>query len=62
MFLDNTACNLASLNVLKFYDSELRAFDVDAVPSTPCRICGRSVLEISVLMGELSLEGDDRAR
>jgi hypothetical protein len=29
MFLDNTACNLASLNVLKFYDPETRAFDVE---------------------------------
>ncbi|MEM8835496.1 MAG: adenosylcobalamin-dependent ribonucleoside-diphosphate reductase [Planctomycetota bacterium] len=28
MFLDNTACNLASLNLLKFYDEETREFDV----------------------------------
>jgi len=28
MFLDDTACNLASLNLLKFYDSE-RGFDVE---------------------------------
>ena len=28
MFLDNTACNLASLNVLRFYDSKTRTFDV----------------------------------
>ena len=30
MFLDDTACNLASLNLLKFYDSETRMFDVDS--------------------------------
>jgi len=29
MFLDNTACNLASLNLMKFYDAE-RGFDVDS--------------------------------
>ena len=29
MFLDDTACNLASINLMKFYDAE-RGFDVDA--------------------------------
>ncbi len=29
MFLDDTACNLASLNLLKYYDAE-RGFDVDS--------------------------------
>jgi len=29
MFLDDTACNLASLNLMKFYDAE-RGFDVEA--------------------------------
>ena len=28
MFLDDTACNLASLNLMKFYDSKTGAFDV----------------------------------
>ena len=30
MFLDDTACNLASLNLLKFYDLESHTFDVEA--------------------------------
>jgi ribonucleoside-diphosphate reductase alpha chain len=29
MFLDDTACNLASLNLLKFYDAQAGRFDVD---------------------------------
>ena len=28
MFLDDTACNLASANLLTFYDTETRKFDV----------------------------------
>ncbi|MEX0687003.1 MAG: vitamin B12-dependent ribonucleotide reductase [Balneolales bacterium] len=49
MFLDNTACNLASLNLIKFY-SEEKGFDVDAY-----RSAARTwtvVLEISVLMAQ----------
>ncbi len=30
MFLDDTACNLASLNLLKFYDDRAGRFDVDS--------------------------------
>lgn len=30
MFLDNTACNLASLNLMSFYDQESGVFDVEA--------------------------------
>jgi ribonucleoside-diphosphate reductase alpha chain len=30
LFLDNTACNLASLNLVKFYDDEEQYFDIDA--------------------------------
>ncbi|MBY0263167.1 MAG: vitamin B12-dependent ribonucleotide reductase, partial [Phycisphaerales bacterium] len=48
MFLDNTACNLASLNVLKFYDSQARAFDVDRYEHAID--LWTIVLEISVLM------------
>ncbi len=48
MFLDNTACNLASLNVLKFYDSQTRQFDVDAYEHATD--LWTIVLEISVLM------------
>lgn len=29
MFLDDTACNLASINVLRFYDMEAGGFDID---------------------------------
>ncbi|CAG0967426.1 Vitamin B12-dependent ribonucleotide reductase [Phycisphaerales bacterium] len=48
MFLDNTACNLASLNVLKFYDSQTRQFDVAAFEHGVD--LWTIVLEISVLM------------
>ncbi len=48
MFLDNTACNLASLNVLKFYDPEARVFDVAAYEHGID--LWTIVLEISVLM------------
>jgi ribonucleoside-diphosphate reductase alpha chain len=48
MFLDNTACNLASLNVLKFYDSTTRAFDVERYEHGID--LWTMVLEISVLM------------
>ncbi|MCB9845562.1 MAG: adenosylcobalamin-dependent ribonucleoside-diphosphate reductase [Phycisphaeraceae bacterium] len=48
MFLDNTACNLASLNVLKFYDNAARTFDIDAFEHAVD--VWTIVLEISVLM------------
>jgi ribonucleoside-diphosphate reductase alpha chain len=48
MFLDNTACNLASLNMLKFYDSETKQFDVDLYEHATD--IWTMVLEISVLM------------
>ena len=48
MFLDNTACNLASLNVIKFYNSETRMFDVAAYEHGVD--LWTMVLEISVLM------------
>jgi ribonucleoside-diphosphate reductase alpha chain len=48
MFLDNTACNLASLNVLKFYDGETRAFDIERFEHAVD--LWTIVLEISVLM------------
>ena len=37
MFLDDTACNLASLNLLKFYDLDTHTFNVDAFRHA-CRI------------------------
>ena len=30
MFLDNTACNLASMNLMKYYDAENERFDADS--------------------------------
>ncbi|MEE2718713.1 MAG: adenosylcobalamin-dependent ribonucleoside-diphosphate reductase, partial [Planctomycetota bacterium] len=48
MFLDDTACNLASINLLKFYDSENRTFDVEHYAHAID--VWTMVLEISVLM------------
>ena len=54
MFLDNTACNLASLNVMKFYDAETRAFDVERFEHAID--IWTMVLEISVLMAAFPSE------
>lgn len=48
MFLDNTACNLASINLMKFVNPETREFDLDGFKHA-CRLW-TIVLEISVLM------------
>ncbi|MBA4600882.1 vitamin B12-dependent ribonucleotide reductase [Thermoactinomyces mirandus] len=50
MFLDNTACNLASLNLVKFFDSDTCKFDIPAFRHS-CRLW-TIVLEISVLMAQ----------
>jgi ribonucleoside-diphosphate reductase alpha chain len=50
MFLDNTACNLASVNLRKFFDDESLLFDVNAFQHA-CRLW-TVVLEISVLMAQ----------
>jgi len=50
MFLDDTACNLASLNLMKFYDARTGRFDVEAYRHA-IRIW-TIVLEISVLMAQ----------
>ena len=50
MFLDNTACNLASANLMKFYNSENNIFDTEGFEYT-CRLW-TTVLEISVLMAQ----------
>jgi len=50
MFLDDTACNLASLNLIKFYDAKTQDFDIDAFRHA-VRIW-TIVLEISVLMAQ----------
>ncbi|MBI4995013.1 vitamin B12-dependent ribonucleotide reductase [Candidatus Peregrinibacteria bacterium] len=49
-FLDDTACNLASVNLIKFYDTETGKFDVESFKHA-CRIW-TIVLEISVLMAQ----------
>ncbi len=50
MFLDDTACNLASINLLKFYDDETGNLRVDDFLHA-CRLW-TIVLEISVLMAQ----------
>jgi len=50
MFLDNTACNLASLNLAKFFDSETGVLDVDSYRQG-VRLW-TVVLEVSVLMAQ----------
>src|SRR5262249_16426546 len=50
MFLDATACNLASLNLLKFSSAETGRFDVDAYRHA-CRLW-TLILEISVYMAQ----------
>src|SRR3954454_17384594 len=54
MFLDDTACNLASLNVMTFFDSEARRFDVEGYKHA-IRLW-TIVLEISVLMASFPSE------
>jgi ribonucleoside-diphosphate reductase alpha chain len=50
VFLDDTACNLASLNLLKFYDAGTGRFDIDAFRHA-CRLW-TLILEISVYMAQ----------
>jgi ribonucleoside-diphosphate reductase alpha chain len=50
MFLDNTACNLASVNLRRFFDEATNQFDVEGFAYT-CRLW-TTVLEISVLMAQ----------
>jgi ribonucleoside-diphosphate reductase alpha chain len=50
MFLDDTACNLASANLLTFYNTSTKRFDVDAYEHL-CRLWA-IVLEISVMMAQ----------
>ncbi len=50
MFLDNTACNLASANLMKFFNTEKNHFDVAGYEYN-CRLW-TVVLEISVLMAQ----------
>jgi len=50
MFLDDTACNLASINLIKFYDPETGNFDIEGYRHA-IRLW-TVVLEISVLMAQ----------
>lgn len=50
MFLDDTACNLASLNLVRFYSDDKHSFDVDSFKHA-IRLW-TIVLEISVLMAQ----------
>lgn len=50
MFLDNTACNLASVNLRRFFDEDNNQFDVAGFEYT-CRLW-TVVLEVSVLMAQ----------
>ena len=50
MFLDNTACNLASVNLRRFFNEDNNIFDVEGFEHT-CRLW-TVVLEISVLMAQ----------
>jgi len=54
MFLDDTACNLASINLVRFYDQETGAFDIDGYKHA-IRLW-TIVLEISVLMAQFPSE------
>jgi len=50
MFLDNTACNLASVNLRRFFNESNNHFDVEGFEYT-CRLW-TTVLEVSVLMAQ----------
>jgi len=50
MFLDDTACNLASANLITFYNTTTKQFDVNAYEHL-CRLW-TIVLEISVMMAQ----------
>jgi ribonucleoside-diphosphate reductase alpha chain len=54
MFLDDTACNLASLNLVKYLDTVTGMFDVDKFTHS-CELW-TVVLEISVLMAQFPSE------
>lgn len=54
MFLDNTACNLASLNLVKFLDPVTGMFDTEKFAH--CCELWTVVLEISVLMAQFPSE------
>ncbi|PIQ99307.1 MAG: ribonucleoside-diphosphate reductase, adenosylcobalamin-dependent [Nitrospinae bacterium CG11_big_fil_rev_8_21_14_0_20_45_15] len=54
MFLDDTACNLASINLLRFYDEETCQFQIERFRHA-CRLWTLT-LEISVIMAQFPNE------
>ncbi|MCL2753478.1 MAG: ribonucleoside-diphosphate reductase, partial [Defluviitaleaceae bacterium] len=50
LFLDDTACNLASINILKFYDQKNNGFDVDSYIHTIQLV--QMVLEATIHWGQ----------
>ncbi len=53
-FLDNTACNLASINVFRFYDEKKYTFDIDSYTHLVCLI--QMILEASIYRGQFPTE------
>ncbi|MBN1624719.1 MAG: vitamin B12-dependent ribonucleotide reductase, partial [Clostridia bacterium] len=53
-FLDNTACNLASINVFRFYDEKKDTFDIDGYIHLICLI--QMILEASIYWGQFPTE------
>ncbi len=58
MFLDDTACNLASINLLHYYDMDSQVFDVEGFRHS-CRLW-TTTLEISVLMAQFPSQSISR--
>ena len=58
MFLDDTACNLASINLLHYYDMDSQTFDVEGFRHS-CRLW-TTTLEISVLMAQFPSQAISR--
>ena len=54
MFLDDTACNLASINLMAFYDKENNLFDIDGY--THCISLCQIVLEATIHWGQFPTE------
>lgn len=54
MFLDDTACNLASINILKFYDYQTETFDIDGY--LHCIKMVQIVLEATIHHGQFPTE------
>lgn len=53
-FLDDTACNLASINIRKFYTDLTRKFDLEALTHLICLI--QIVLDTTIYMGQFPTE------